>query len=59
MMRDTLDGQLDFSSFLIDAHGFIPIPFIVTEPALGGFGFASSLSLSPPEIKICYKANAT
>lgn len=40
MMRDTLDGQLDFSRFLVDAHGFIPIPFIITEPAFGGFGFA-------------------
>jgi hypothetical protein len=40
MMRDSLDGKLDFSSFLIDAHGFIPVPFIITEPALGGFGLA-------------------
>jgi hypothetical protein len=40
MMRDTLDGKLDFSRFLIDANGFVPVPFIVTEPALGGFGLA-------------------
>ena len=40
MMHDTLDGQLDFSSFLIDANGFIPVPYIITEPALGGFGVA-------------------
>jgi hypothetical protein len=40
IMRDTLDGQLDFSRFLIDAKGFIPIPLIITEPALGGFGLA-------------------
>jgi hypothetical protein len=39
-LKDTLDGKLDFSSFLIDAKGFIPIPFIITEPALGGFGIA-------------------
>ncbi len=38
MMRDTLDGRLDFSRFLIDMHGFIPVPMIITEPALGGFG---------------------
>lgn len=38
MMRDTLDGKLDFSRFLIDAHGFIPVPMIITEPALGSFG---------------------
>ncbi len=38
MFKDTLDGNLDFSSFLIDANGFIPVPSIITEPALGGFG---------------------
>lgn len=39
-MRDTLDGKLDLSSFLLDANGFIPIPVVITEPALGGFGGA-------------------
>jgi hypothetical protein len=38
MMHDTLDGKLDFSRFLVEAHGFIPVPYIITEPALGGFG---------------------
>jgi hypothetical protein len=37
-MKDTLDGKLDFSRFLIDANGFIPVPIIITEPALGSFG---------------------
>jgi hypothetical protein len=56
MMRDTLDGQLDFSSFLIDAHGFIPIPFIITEPALGGFGFALiPVFITPPKSKFATK----
>lgn len=40
ILKDTLDGKLDFSRFLIDAKGFIPVPFIITEPALGGFGVA-------------------
>ena len=36
---DSLDGKLDFSSFLADnAYGFLPVPIIITEPALGGFG---------------------
>ncbi len=39
-MKDTLDGKFDFSRFLIDAHGFIPVPTIITEPALGSFGVA-------------------
>ncbi|HRI59099.1 MAG TPA: BamA/TamA family outer membrane protein [Saprospiraceae bacterium] len=38
-MRDSLDGAIDMSDFLIDMHGFIPVPTIITEPALGGFGF--------------------
>lgn len=37
-LRDTLDGKFDFSSFVVDAKGFIPVPMIITEPALGGFG---------------------
>lgn len=37
-IRDSLDGAIDLSDFLIDMHGFIPVPTIITEPALGGFG---------------------
>jgi hypothetical protein len=41
LLKDTLDGKVDFSRFLIeDPNGFIPVPFIITEPALGGFGLA-------------------
>lgn len=38
--KDSLDGALDVSSWLIDANGFIPLTSIITEPALGGFGVA-------------------
>ena len=38
-MRDSLDGAFDLSDYLIEAHGFVPVPVIITEPALGGFGF--------------------
>lgn len=31
MLRDTLDGAFDFSNFLIDVHGFVPIPFLVNS----------------------------
>jgi hypothetical protein len=37
--HDSLDHKLDMSDFLIESNGFIPVPIIVTEPALGGFGF--------------------
>ncbi|PWT73790.1 MAG: hypothetical protein C5B59_12480 [Bacteroidetes bacterium] len=36
--RDSLDGAFDLSDYVIDANGFIPVPYIITEPALGGFG---------------------
>jgi hypothetical protein len=35
---DNLDGYLDLSDFIINQHGFVPVPIIITEPALGGFG---------------------
>src|SRR4051812_40388740 len=37
-LRDTLDHAFDASDFIINANGFIPIAYIITEPALGGFG---------------------
>ncbi|MDO6760506.1 BamA/TamA family outer membrane protein [Tamlana sp. 2_MG-2023] len=45
--KDSLDGKLDFSDFLIDVNGFIPVPQLITEPALGGIG----LIFSPVFIK--------
>ena len=35
------DGQFDVSDYLATAHGFMPIPIIITEPAIGyGGGLA-------------------
>src|SRR6476620_10855680 len=39
-LKDSLDGKVDLGDYIIDAHGFIPVPYIITEPALGGFGGA-------------------
>ncbi|ULQ55568.1 BamA/TamA family outer membrane protein [Flavihumibacter rivuli] len=53
-LRDSLDGKLDLSDFIIDAHGFVPVPTIITEPALGGFGGALAaviLKKRPPQVK--------
>lgn len=47
--RDTLDGKLDFSRFLIDAKGFLPVPVVITEPALGGFGGVMVLAFLSPK----------
>ncbi|PIB35425.1 glyceraldehyde-3-phosphate dehydrogenase [Reichenbachiella sp. 5M10] len=38
VLKDSLDGKIDMSDFLIDYHGFIPVPQIITEPALGNIG---------------------
>ncbi|AFD05434.1 BamA/TamA family outer membrane protein [Solitalea canadensis] len=46
--RDSLDHAFDVSDWLIDAHGFIPVPYIITEPSLGNFGLAiAPVFLSP------------
>ncbi|MEZ2445727.1 BamA/TamA family outer membrane protein [Chitinophaga sp. RCC_12] len=34
-LHDSLDHAIDFSDFMIDANGFIPIPILITEPAIG------------------------
>ncbi|WP_245683436.1 BamA/TamA family outer membrane protein [Pseudotamlana agarivorans] len=47
VLKDSIDGKLDVSSLLIDYNGFIPVPQIITEPALGNIG----LLLTPVFIK--------
>ena len=39
-LKDSLDGAFDLSDYVIDANGFVPVPMIITEPAVGGFGGA-------------------
>jgi outer membrane protein assembly factor BamA len=39
-LKDSIDGAIDLSDYLIYANGFIIVPTIITEPALGGFGVA-------------------
>ncbi|WNJ19933.1 BamA/TamA family outer membrane protein [Pontibacter sp. G13] len=43
--RDTLDGKSDMSQWLMEARGFVPIPSIITEPALGYGGMLGGLYL--------------
>jgi len=63
VFRDPEDGELDASEWLLDKKGFLPVPIIVTEPAIGyGAGaallwFRESLGerralgrLTPPDI---------
>jgi hypothetical protein len=44
---DPDDGQLDLSYFLEQAHGFLPIPIVVTEPAVGYGGGIAGMFLRP------------
>lgn len=39
-LRDSIDGAIDLSDYIIYAHGFIVVPTLITEPALGGIGGA-------------------
>lgn len=38
--KDSLDHKFDLSDWVLKANGFIPIPYVITEPALGNFGGA-------------------
>jgi hypothetical protein len=44
---DPEDGQLDLSYFLEDPRGFLPIPIVVTEPAIGYGGGIAGMFLRP------------
>lgn len=51
-LKDTLDGKLDASKYLAEANGFIPVPSIVTEQALGGIGIAlAAVFIKPNKYK--------
>jgi hypothetical protein len=40
-LKDTEDGAFDLSDFLLSHTGFLPVPIIITEPAIGyGGGLA-------------------
>lgn len=53
--RDTLidpeDGMLDASDYLASARGFLPVPILITEPAVGyGLGLAVAYFHAPKEL---------
>ena len=46
---DPEDGKFDMSSYLKSARGFLPVPIIITEPAVGfGLG-AAVVYFHPPQ----------
>jgi len=56
MLRDSLDGKLDMSVMIDNTKGFVPVPLIVTEAALGGFGGGlAPVYISPQKLPIGHK----
>jgi hypothetical protein len=50
-MIDPDDGQMDMSNYLASAKGFLPVPIIITEPAVGfGLGAAIAYFHKPKEL---------
>lgn len=50
-MIDPQDGKLDMSDYLASAHGFLPIPIVITEPAIGyGLGLAVAYFHKPTKV---------
>jgi len=50
-MIDPQDGMLDASDYLASAKGFLPVPIIITEPAVGyGLGLAVAYFHPPKEL---------
>jgi hypothetical protein len=43
LFRDPVDGRFDASRWLLDRKGFLPVPIVVTEPAVGYGGGAALL----------------
>ena len=43
LFRDPQDGAFDASEFLLDRKGFLPVPIVITEPAVGYGGGAALL----------------
>ncbi|MCX6247717.1 MAG: hypothetical protein NTW10_08285 [Bacteroidetes bacterium] len=50
-LKDTLDNKFDMSNYIVNLHGFIPWPTIITEPALGSFGIALAAVFISPQKK--------
>lgn len=50
-LKDPEDGAIDISSFLDEPEGFMPIPIIVTEPAVGYGGGLAVVFFHPQKKK--------
>lgn len=48
---DPEDGMLDTSDYLSSAHGYFPVPIIITEPAIG-FGLGAAVAYFHPRKEV-------
>jgi len=49
LLRDPQDGKFDTSEWLLNHRGFLPVPIIITEPALGYGGGVALAFFHRPE----------
>jgi len=49
LMTDPKDGKFDTSEWLLNHRGFLPVPIIITEPALGYGGGVALMFFHRPE----------
>ena len=49
--KDPEDGAFDISQFLLNPKGFMPVPIIITEPAIGYGGGVAALFIQPQKKK--------
>lgn len=47
LFTDPEDGALDASEWLLDRKGFLPVPILITEPAIGYGGGLAAMFLRP------------
>jgi hypothetical protein len=52
VFKDTLDHAFDMSDYVINLHGFVPWPTIISEPALGSFGVGLAAVFITPKKKM-------
>lgn len=46
-IRDSTDHAIDLSDWIINAHGFFPVPALITEPAIGFGGAIAPILIEP------------
>lgn len=57
-LKDPEDGRFDLSSWLLDRRGALPVPVIITEPAVGYGGGVALLYFRRPEGKAMSRPGA-